>query len=212
MQSGKNTFADMFMKECALSNKSCRQDSYASVLKEMCSKEFRLLADYLNKFSNELKASFPLFGDLRFDGLKQKLTDKFDELSIRPENWTEDKTNITRLILQIVGTNIFRKYVDDDYWIKQLIKKVNGYTEDFIIVTDTRFPNEIDLPHKLIENRIVISIKVERNTGIVSTHASETSLDEYEWFDYVVDNNSNLETLQQSARTILDDIKDTLIL
>lgn len=212
MRSGKNTFADLLMKECTLSNMSSRQDAYASVLKEMCSKEFHMLSDYLNNFTNELKALYPLFGDIRFDGLKQKIADVVNKLYIKPENWTEDKTDITRLILQIVGTNIIRKHIDDDYWIKQLIKKVNDYTDDVIVVTDVRFPNEIDLPHKLVEDRIVRSVKIERNTGIKSIHSSETSLDNYNWFDYIVDNNGDIETLQQSAKTILNDIKNTLVL
>lgn len=207
MRSGKNTFADLLMKECTLNNMSSRQDAYASVLKEMCSKEFHMLSDYLNNFTNELKALYPLFGDIRFDGLKQKIADVVNKLYIKPENWTEDKTDITRLILQIVGTNIIRKHIDDDYWIKQLIKKVNDYTDDVIVVTDVRFPNEIDLPHKMVEDRIVRSVKIERNTGIKSIHSSETSLDNYNWFDYIVDNNGDLETLQQSAKTILNDIK-----
>lgn len=212
MRSGKNTFADLLMMECAFSNMTSRQDAYASVLKEMCSQEFKLLTDYLNNFTNELKATLPFFGDLRSNDLKQSVEKVIDKLNTKPENWTEDKTDITRLILQIVGSNIIRKHIDNDYWIKQLIKKVNTYSDDVIVVTDVRFPNEIELPHKLVEDRIVRSVRVERNTGINSTHISETALDDFKWFDYIVENNDSLETLQKSAKTILDDLKTQITL
>lgn len=206
MRSGKNAFADLFIKECSEMNFSIRQDSFASSLKEMCGKEFDILIQYLNHFTEEVKANIPLFDDIRCNELKQNINKVVNKIYTRPDNWWEEKNDITRLILQIVGTNIFRKYVDDDHWIKTLVNKIEKAQEKFIIVTDARFPNEIDVPHKLVEDRQVISIKVERNTGIKSSHLSETALDDYSWFDYTIDNNGTLETLKESAHTILSDL------
>ncbi len=40
-----------------------------------------------------------------------------------------------------------------------------------------------------------IIIRLERDTGIIDKHISETELDGYEGFDYIVENNSSLGDL-----------------
>jgi hypothetical protein len=212
MRSGKNTFADIFKGECLEKDYEVKLDSFASVLKEWCSEEFKGLTDYLNKFGEEFKASIPDLSNDRFNGLREVLDKKIKSIQTKKDNWFEEKNDITRLILQIVGTNLIRKHVDDDFWIKEFVKKVKNYKEDFVVVTDARFPNEIDLPFKLVEDRRVISIRVERNTGIQSNHPSETALDNYNWFDYHIDNNGDLKQLQDSVKTIIQDIENTEVL
>lgn len=89
-----------------------------------------------------------------------------------------------RQILQVVGTDMFRKTFDENFWVKvglKNIQKLNkaGYN---IVVSDCRFPNELatikDLGGK--------AIKIVR-IGQISDddHASETSLDSYEDWDFV---------------------------
>lgn len=87
------------------------------------------------------------------------------------------------------------------------------------IITDTRFPNEL----KAIKDRNGITIRVNRLTGrqidIASTyfqngvkpiieHPSETALDKAE-FDYVIDNNSDIQSLIEKVREII--IKEKII-
>ena len=212
MRTGKNAFADMFEQECKIKNYSVKIDSYAMALKTMCSEEFGSLISYLNDYTKCVKENIPMFGQSRLqDMVSVNLFNILDKVKTTPENWFENKNDITRLILQIMGTNIFRKYVDDDYWIKVLLEKIKDYNEKYVLITDARFPNEIDLPHKLVENRTVISIRVSRNfisdCSLKTPHASEIALDKYDWFDYEVDNNGSLETLKDSARTILSSIQ-----
>lgn len=79
-------------------------------------------------------------------------------------------------------------------------------TESKWIITDTRFPNELEA----IKSRGGITIRVERpaylqqnNAGIiVSTHESETALDTA-IFDYVINNNGTIEELIDNVQTIL---------
>jgi len=212
MQTGKNAFADLFEKECWTKDYDVKMDSFASVLKEWCCEEFKILTDYLNSFSDEVKANIPFFGDIRFEQTKDAIHNVINKIQTKRDNWFNEKNDITRLILQVVGTNLFRKHVDNDFWIKELIKKVNKYQEKYVIVTDARFPNEIDLPHKLIENRRIISIRMQRDTAQTSTHPSETALDTYAWFDYTIENNGNLKMLEDSAKTVFNDIESTLTL
>lgn len=98
---------------------------------------------------------------------------------------------------------------------KDCTDKLNPIMPNWII-TDSRFANEI----KAVEDRGGITIRVNRNPewkwidkqewdlhtkGIVP-HESETALDDAT-FDYVIDNNSDIEDLKEKVRKILKDEK-----
>lgn len=212
MRTGKNEFANCFEKACKSKCYGVVIDSYASILKTWCSEEFKPLQDYLNHYTQEVKANIPSFDDFRYNDVKNNIDRVIDKVQTKNDNWFENKNDITRLILQIVGTNLFRKHVDNDFWVKELIKKIKHYKEQFVIITDARFPNEIDLPHKLVEDRRVISIRVERKLVETSNHTSEKALDDYNWFDYTIENNDSLQELQNSAITVFCDIQQQEII
>lgn len=90
-------------------------------------------------------------------------------------------------LLQIVGTDIFRK-MDPDIWVRVLMDTIDEQQPDVAIITDMRFPNEFHA----IRDREGYTIRVSRVTSLgdpwVSNdrdpnHPSETSLDGYE-MDY----------------------------
>ena len=101
-----------------------------------------------------------------------------------------------RELLQKFGTAI-REGVDPDFWVKSLF---NIYEDkDFIIIPDVRFPNEA----KAIKDRGGILIRIERNGAGAGNHISETALDDYKEWDYVINNNKSLEELKKMGKNIL---------
>ena len=121
-----------------------------------------------------------------------------------------DGSQITnRKFLQLFGTEVGRA-IDPDIWVKALMAEYDagcfqnveyGQTESGETVpigvtsyeprwciTDVRFPNEAEA----IKARNGILIRVNRNTGVVDNHASETALDDYGKFNYTIDNNGSL--------------------
>ena len=73
------------------------------------------------------------------------------------------------------------------------------------IITDVRFPNELEA----IEKRGGLTIRVERSRySNGDFHASETALDNAE-FDYTINNNGTIEQLIEKVREIL--IKEGII-
>jgi hypothetical protein len=70
------------------------------------------------------------------------------------------------------------------------------------LITDTRFPNELEAAKT--HNGITIKIVRESGNTIGTTHASETALDDYTKWDYVVDNNGSLEDLKTQILSILE--------
>jgi hypothetical protein len=141
-------------------------------------------------------------------------------------NWqTAYKTKLTpRILLQVIGTNLFRDKLLPNIWVNALFSKYrpdgyelgnNKHIADVLedihhntlnypnwCITDMRFPNELEA----IKKRGGISIRVNRDNGTraidTSPHASETALDNAE-FDYIVDNNGSIEELIDKVKEIL---------
>jgi len=110
-----------------------------------------------------------------------------------------------RKLLQYLGTDVFRDNFDSDFWVNKVITSLQNH--DFVnnfVITDCRFPNEIDKVKDELENFYnITSIRIHRNTGLHDTHLSETALDDYTDFDYVIENNGTLEELYQKVDRIL---------
>ena len=151
-------------------------------------------------------------------------------------NWqTAYKTVYTpRLLLQHIGTELFRNQIIDGIWVNALMSEYKakeelvGTTPENIqwgevypnwIITDTRFPNEL----QAVKDKGGINIRVNRPkerelilrnaTSIIDTrktlepeHKSETVLDNAT-FDYVILNNGTIEDLVNECRNIIKDYK-----
>jgi len=106
-----------------------------------------------------------------------------------------------REILQKVGTELFRVGMCDDFWVHRLMKVISDQPDFFMVVTDVRFPNEVDV----IEAAGGIVIRLNRDTGLKDNHISETALDNYS-FKRSIYNNGTKEAL----RIALEDLIKTL--
>lgn len=147
--------------------------------------------------------------------------------------WAErlDMPNLTpRLVLQLWGTEVCRKGFHDNIWIASLENKLRKTTDD-VVISDCRFPNEINA----IKQAGGIVIRVMRgpepdwynlakivNQGHTNNiewrlskdrlekfnvHASETA-----WvgtkFDAIIDNNADgLDNLYRQINDLLQDLQ-----
>ena len=209
MRSGKNQFAEYLNTQLLSYGKSIRTDLFASGLKKGCSEDFAYMTKQINEHIEKIKSYINDEGLNSFDEVTKLLND----LTVTKEdNWYEDKTLITRLLLQTYGTQIFRDRVDKNYWVNQVIDRVFNSNEEYTIVTDTRFENEIiwvkqrcDSHNSYLREPVnVISIRINRNfeENALLQHDSETGLDNYKKWDYRVDNNGTLEDLNAIAKSI----------
>lgn len=129
-------------------------------------------------------------------------------------NWNGEKDEAGRTLLQQVGTNVIRK-VEPDFWV-DFIAKVTGFfkdTWDYIIVPDTRFPNELE---KLKANDAnVFHVRVIREgfksplTEEQQQHPSETALDGIE-SDFTLINDKGIDDLYGGVVSILDAIEERI--
>ena len=114
-----------------------------------------------------------------------------------------------RLLLQLLGTDCGRNIIHPNIWVNSLMREYfcvqsdlapNGIDCPNWIITDMRFLNEMEA----VKKRGGITIRVNRNLEeSKDQHESETELDNAE-FDYVIDNNSDIQSLIEKVKIILE--------
>ena len=96
---------------------------------------------------------------------------------------------------------------DADYWLKKIIEQDGN-----IMVTDVRVPHEYDVFKKAgaVSIRVEASreTRMQRGTLIGETDITETGLDNINDWDYVIENNSDYETLKNKVEEIIKKIKE----
>ena len=112
--------------------------------------------------------------------------------------WPNTNNRMTaREVMQYIGTDIFRA-IKKDVWTSAIISKINKDQSSLAIITDCRFPNEVEC----IKENNGYAIRLTRSP-YESEHISETVLDKenYNWdnFDYVLDN-QKLNIYEQSIQ------------
>jgi hypothetical protein len=211
MRSGKNTFANFLADELKNKKLTVEQDAFANGVKNGSRDDFRPLTNFINDHIEKIKAQIGALYSLDKilpQGMLGSVFGLLDILKTKDDNWFEEKTPITRFILQAYGTEIFRKRVDPDWWALQLKKRFLVSKPDVTLVTDVRFPNEIEVFNNVGDYK-VITIRVERNVKTdptIAAHDSETALDNWSSWDYIIDNNLSMNELRQSATLVVNDM------
>lgn len=188
--SGKDTLAGMLKLAAPGLNFEVRK--YAGKLKEVAS----LISGIpIEKFEDqEFKKTF-LSSDWDVYHT-QYLYDPYMDQQV-PMSMNQQMT--VRDFLQKLGTDAMRNGLHQNTWINATYA---DYTPDKNwIITDVRFLNEA----RSIQNRNGILIRINRVTdnAVGTTHISETALDDFNDWDYVIDNNYGLEDLRIHAEYIL---------
>ena len=195
------------------------------------------IADYLvnlhhfrrESFANSLKdAVSHVFGWDRT--LLEGRTKHSREWREKRDDWWSERLGIEitpRFILQQWGTEVCRKAFHDNIWIASLENKLRN-SQDDVVITDCRFPNEIRAI-KAAGGKVIRVVRgpepdwydaaVSVNHGPdgnsswslskkklakLGIHASETSWVGYN-FDVVIDNNSTLDNLYQQVKRLVQD-------
>ncbi len=189
--SGKDTAADILVAKYGFTKLS-----FAGILKDIIA----IIFDW----NREL-----LEGSTKQSRLWREQPDQYWSLKLKKE--------ITpRWILQHIGTDVFRKHFDDKIWIYCLERQLIKYQK--IVITDCRFPNEIELiktnggkmmkifrnGNVSLHNRLKESIK----DGIVTDKIIEQMHpSEYMWIpcdaDHLISNEGTLQELDEKLKYLL---------
>jgi len=197
--SGKDTIADFLV-----SHHGYRRESFASTLKDAVASVFgwdRIMLEGTTKASRVWRE--------------------------QEDEWWSERLGIKvtpRLVLQLWGTDVCRKAYHDDIWIASLENKLRKI-EDDIVISDCRFPNEIQAI-KNLGGEVIRVIRgaepawyekaIDCNAGMKKIGWSIAKMvledqgihaSEYAWvgtdFDHILDNNSTLDNLHQQVNDLV---------
>jgi hypothetical protein len=159
----------------------------------------------VKKFAGKLKEVATILSGVEIE--------KWEDQEFKQSQMSEEWGMTYRDFLQKIGTEAMRNGLHTNTWVNALFAdyKIMLYPFNCTIdkhgelpnwiITDTRFPNEMEA----VRNHVGIAIKVVRDSGntIGTTHESETALDNYNDWDYVIENNGTIDDLKQKVYSIL---------
>ena len=126
-------------------------------------------------------------------------------------DWDGSEETKSRDLLQRLGTEIIREKLNKELlFINRLKDDVDVYNEffDVVVIKDVRLPIEIDEMKKKFPKAISIHInRINFETELIGNqlkHRTETALEEYENFDYVVE----IDNLEQFKENIVNILKE----
>ena len=136
------------------------------------------------------------------------------EYAKKISNWDGREETKPRELLQQLGTDIIRKRIDDEFFIKKIIDdiKVYSFFFDVITISDARFKKEIDNIRNVFDN--VVTVRIVRpnfDNGLTEEqkkHPSEVDLDDYDKFDYDLINDGTLEDLKVKVERLVEVINN----
>lgn len=145
----------------------------------------------------------------QYDILNLQYSSYVKEYAKKISNWDGSEETKPRELLQQLGTNIIRDKIDEAFFVKKLIDdiKVYSFFFDVLTISDARFKLEVDVPKENFDDVVVIRVnRPNFDNGLTEEqkkHRTETDLDDYENYDYVIENDGNLEELNKKIIKII---------
>ena len=108
-------------------------------------------------FADSLKDAVSVIFGWDRDLLEGDTLESREFRELKDEFWSKklNKDITPRIVLQEVGTNLFRNHYLDSIWIDSLERKIQNY--DKVVICDVRFSNEIEFLNKIGAKLIEIS-------------------------------------------------------
>ena len=133
------------------------------------------------------------------------------DLAKRYCNWDGQKDEAGRRLLQVLGTDIIRQKLNKpNFHVGRICEDIEICQDcvDYVLIDDTRFENEIYYPKAMFGDKVV-AIRVIRTTPDFHSHLSEeqlnhrseTALDSFKWFDFVIEA-KNIDELKYAMQEL----------
>ncbi|MCD6436207.1 MAG: hypothetical protein J7L15_07445 [Clostridiales bacterium] len=210
-QSGKNTLCDCVEKYFAEQNidEDIVTISFADALKEKVCIGVLGLTHEQCYGSDEDKNTLTTYTweniphKIRYDN---RLSTEYASNGEICEHILPKGTMTAREIMQVVGTDIFRQYFNDNLWVNATLRQIEKTDAKVILISDVRFPSEV----MSLINRNFYVIRLLRDVCEKDSHSSETALDNFDFNRkncIIFDNREmNIEEQNKETFSILSDI------
>lgn len=127
------------------------------------------------------------------------------------KGWDGRRETKPRAFLQEVGSSIRHELYNEDFLINRLLEDLKVYEKfvDVLIIADVRFPREVELIKEKCDAtsiRVLNEFNDYELKGSEKLHETETSLESYDKFDYVL-HNQTFEKLKEDAENIVKEVE-----
>lgn len=123
--------------------------------------------------------------------------------------WNGLEETKPRTFLQEIGDYV--KTIDNKFLINRLLQDIEVYKNyfDVIIISDARFIEEINCIKEKYSNITVINIIGRENKlkEKEKNHITEIALDNYDLYDFKIENKKSIEKLEKKVKNIIEVIK-----
>lgn len=197
--SGKNTVARFFVE-----SERFTEVALADPLKNILIKITRLEPKYFHD-QNLKEKELPYFVTIDHDFLDKLYSIVENEWGINVNFEQRDQIDCfagtvvktPRELMQMVGTDILRRYIRDDIWLVLLFAKIKEISGD-VIVNDVRFKNEREALKKAGAKLMLI----KRSALKQDNHSSENDLGKDSEYDAVI-NNDDISLVQLRSEVLM---------
>lgn len=154
--------------------------SFADILKMSVAAIFGLPYEYVNGSDDDknkpTKFTWEMFKQFLTPATKRHITEQ--------RSWSQPMSS--RHLLQVVGTDIFRR-IHGDIWVDACLNQIACDAPELAVVLDCRFPNEVEGIQKA-GGKVIRFLRAP--FAGQDQHHSEVALDNYhrDKFDFVLDN------------------------
>jgi hypothetical protein len=190
--SGKDILSEYLVKKYNFT-----QMSYASALKDQVAVRYSIDRHHLD--SQEHK-ELPL-KDYPVDLDHPIIKYTFDDLVTHYRVMNGKLCHTPRSILILEGTYMAR-VIDSQIWIKTMIRNIEKSNCNRIVISDTRFVNEIELIRSKLPDFKVLTLRVNRHDFTDSVDITERGLDNYV-FDHIINNKGTLEQYYNNIESFI---------
>ena len=142
------------------------------------------------------------------DELKRIAHEVFRLQGLQAKSYYDDDPNKKEEIIPQLGIsardlwikygNQMREY-HNDIWVELALDNIYAKV---VIITDLRYPNEA----KALKELGAVLIRIDRPSIPKSDDVADTALDDYEDWDYIIENNDNLTVLHDRINAIVNEI------
>lgn len=124
--------------------------------------------------------------------------------------WDCSESTKPRDFLQQVGVELIKNKINPNMLIDRVIDdiKVYSYFFDVIVISDARFVDEISIVKDNFSNVSVIHVLGKNNslTDEQRVHSTETGLDNYSDYDFIINNDGSKEELRNKIFYLLEEV------
>lgn len=129
----------------------------------------------------------------------------------RVSDWDGSEETKPRELLQHLGIELIKNKINNKLFINRILEDIQvfSYFYDIIVINDARLIDEVETLKSEYPNSV--SIRVNRlnfENGLTqkeNKHKTETDLDNYDNFDYII-SNSTYEKLKEEVVNILSEV------